>query len=366
LETRAAGLLKIPAAVVRGIRMGGETDVLLETDFLKGEAGPWKTRSRPGTWTLGEGGLISHHGRGDNEGEGPPFYAPLDQKGAITIVARVKVVEGQSLYLGLVVFSDSSVPQDAPGDGDAPGSLGTAFVGALFVEDEINLICMRKGGGPGVQQIQRELGREIKGGLLRLAYDPEAAKVRIWIDGDEVETFTFQKPVPTEGKFVMIDADSSVRVESVRVLRGIVPPGADETALARGVTDGKCLVIFANSDRVSATRIRTVDGQLEMATDHGDIRCAPALVSRIFFSAKAPPARPPAPAGYALVETGACRLHLRLDRLTADELVGQSDYLGEVKLRRGAVGRIDFNPPAPVAEKSATPGRRSRQLRDPS
>jgi hypothetical protein len=34
---------------------------------------------------------------------------------------------------------------------------------------------------------------------------------------------------------------------------------------------------------------------------------------------------------------------IQFDRLTADSLVGQSEFLGEVKLRRSAVREIKFN-----------------------
>jgi hypothetical protein len=48
------------------------------------------------------------------------------------------------------------------------------------------------------------------------------------------------------------------------------------------------------------------------------------------------------------VRTGACRLTLQIDRMTADVLTGRSDvYGGEVRLRRGYIQEIRFTSDKP-------------------
>jgi hypothetical protein len=368
LETHAAGTVTIPAAAVRGIRLAKPVDVLLETNFLRGEVGPWKTRTRPGTWTVEEGGLVFHALPPEGavpetdgaESEAEPgmtsIYAPLDQKEAITIVAKVAVAGGgeNDLMIFLAVFSDSAGPYKSSDGGDPANSFGHSSVYVRFGLTDVSLSSVLEGNESSDNQ---GLDSPLKGRLLRMAYDPEAGKVWLWADGQELWKYDVPNRV-LQGKFVMMDTAVGTTVEYVKVLRGVVPPTADDVAPAGRTGADRIVVHFTNGDRVSAMRVRTADGQFVLTTEHSEIRCPMDAVSGFDFPAKGPEPRHPAAAGYVRVQTAASRLTLQRPRLTADGLVGRSDCLGEVKLRRGVIQQIDFG----ADEKAVTGTGRLEQI----
>jgi hypothetical protein len=85
------------------------------------------------------------------------------------------------------------------------------------------------------------------------------------------------------------------------------------------------------------------DGQLTANTPHGDIACPAKSVARITFGKKEGSAQKSA-RETAQVFGSFGRLTMELERLTADELIGRSESLGEVHLRRAAVREVRFFP----------------------
>jgi hypothetical protein len=333
IDTPAAGRLKIPLKVVRGVAMRREAgglfqseDVLLGSDFTTGRAEPW-TMHAPQMWTFADGALI-----GRSPG-GTWLYARLEQKEAITLVAKVQAIDGKPFWFDVGLFGDKS--------DDIGNQVNSSFRSG---EAEFREFV---GGSPRTLAI-RKTQQPFNGGVVRLAYDPATGKSRMWMgDADMGEQ---AMPVKlASGQYVAFDTGAAVRVEYVRVLRGIVPPSGFDIGLADGPADEGLSVRFKNGDAVSAAGIALADGQVALATAHGDIKCPLESVASIVFAAKGKE-EPARGKGDVQVRTvGGC-LTLQLDRLTADELVGRSDaYGGAVKLRRGHVQEIRFNLDRPTS-----------------
>ena len=77
-------------------------------------------------------------------------------------------------------------------------------------------------------------------------------------------------------------------------------------------------------------------------TAHGEVRCPVGNVRQIWF-AKQGLEEPRRQKGDARVRTAASSFTLGVEKLTGEHLAGNSDYLGQVKLRREAVRSIEFN-----------------------
>jgi hypothetical protein len=322
IDSPVAGRLKIPSKVVRSIGRSGPEDILVETAFDTGRIEPW-TNLVPQAWSLADGSLQCLGSFAERQ----PVYAKIDLAGPVTMVAKVEVLQGASLRFDLALFSDRL-------ETEGRNCVTTAFMG-----NEIRLIEIIEGNA--TQFSQRNYGSAFTSGILRAAYDPAAGKVRVWMNDQDMGEYVL--PVKLEkGQFVMFGSNVPLRVDYVRLMRGIVPPLGDEES--RGApADESIAVRLANGDHVAATKVSMVDGQFVLATSYGDIKCAPGQVSRMVFGRKssATPARAKADVN---VRTGGSRMTLQFDRLTADVLIGHSDaYGGEVRLRRTGIREIQFN-----------------------
>jgi hypothetical protein len=328
INTQAAGRLKVPVTAVISIDRAGPENVLAETSFAAGRLEPWVNMVPP-AWSLDDGALVCRGAFAERQ----PVYFKLDQQEAITMLAKVQTLQGANLRVDLAIYSDRI-------ESDGRNCLIAAFSGT-----GARMIALVDGGSS--QFAERNLAREFTAGELRVAYDPVAGKARMWMDHEDMGEYTVPVRL-TDGQYVMFGSNVLLRVEYVKVLRGIVPPpGGDESpsgAAAGGPAPGGGIAVrFVNQDRVLATKISMADGQVTLTTPHGEITCRHEQLSRVVFGNKAS-APPPGDKGSARILTDGGQMTLRLDRLTADQLVGHSEiYGGEVKLRRDGVREIKFN-----------------------
>jgi len=329
IETQAAGRLRVSPKVVRSITFSKGASVLAESNFPGGSLEPWT--SRGGSWTVGEGTLICRN-RG---GGGNALFVKLDQKEAVTLVAKVQSLEGSSVRCDLVLFADTT--EGGPNE----GRYGRNSIFAMFQNSEYYLMCVNNGNTNSI--VNRSFGRQLQNGTLRLAYDPATSKATLWLDSTELG----QYDVPTKpagGQYVMFNSYYPLKVEYLTVYRGIVPPrGDDDGAVGAAGTTDEATIQFANKDRVSAASITLADGEMTFTTTYGELKCPVANVGQILFGKKGQE-QPRRQKNDIRIRTAAGRMTIQFDRLTADSLVGQSEFLGEVKLRRSAVREIKFNP----------------------
>lgn len=327
IETQAAGQLRISPKVVRSITFSRGTSVLAESNFAGGSLEPWT--SRGGSWTVAEGALVCRN-RG---GSGNALLVKLDQKEAVTLVAKVQSLEGGSIRCDLVLFADTA--EGSPNE----GRYGRNSLFAMFHQSEYYLMCVNNGSANSI--VNRSYGRPMQGGTLRLAYDPAAGKATLWLDSAELGQYDVPTK-PASGQFVMFNSYFPLKVEYLTVYRGIVPPRGDDDGAVGAAATEEATVQFANRDRVSVASITLADGEITFRTTYGELKCPVANVERILFGKKSQE-EPRRRKDDVRVRTAAGRMTLQFDRLTADSLVGQSEFLGEVKVRRSAVREIKFN-----------------------
>ena len=327
IETQAAGRLKISLRVVRTVSIGRGASILVESNFAAGTMEPWA--SRGGNWTLADGFLVCRNRGGSGAS---PVYVKVDQKEAVTLVAKVQAVEGMPLMCHAVVFADTI-------EGSSnEGRFGRNSLMVMFQQSEYYLRTVQDGSTN--QIASRSLGRSFQQGTIRLAYDPATSKARLWLDSTELGQYDVPTKL-TSGQYVLFSAMYSCKVESLTVLRGVVAPGGDDLSSGGPGVDAT-VVEFANKDRVSVTALSLADGQFTGMGPYGELKCPIASVGRIQFGKKSLE-EPRRQKNDVRVALAAGRLTLQFDRLTADTFIGRSLYLGDVKLRRSAVKEIKFN-----------------------
>ena len=370
VETRGAGRLAMARKVVRSIRLTltPPVGVLLNSNFDLSEMAPWKA-DKDG-WIVTDGALVCEKPDVDN-----PVYANLPQKEPVTLVASLQALGNGPVRCDLAVFLNN--PQQRGNGAYGTGGLTVRIDGSQWrmMAAAENSSSSSSTGGNAFQR-----------GTFRLAYDPGTGRAQVWVDTQRIINQNTLR-IPT-GQVVLFNARAPLRVESLRVLSGVVPPeGAaaggpgprgvraigggrvfvggdwvvDDVVNFPAVVVGDALapapkpeapapevpttttVEFTNGDRVSADAVTLADGQLVLTTTHGELRCPLANLARIVFGQKGSEV-PRRRKGDVRVTSAAGRLTLRFDRLTGDSLVGRSEFLGEVKLRRSAVREIKFNP----------------------
>jgi hypothetical protein len=326
IETQSAGRLRISPKVIRTIGLARAAGSVIESNFSAGTLEPWTARG--GSWALADDVLMCRN-RG---GPGGALCAKLEQKEAVTLVAKVQAVEGNALRCDLVVFADTA--EGGPNE----GRYGRNSIFAMFYDSEYYLHYVREGSTNSI--VNRGLGRQLREGILRLAYDPATGKARMWVDSTDLGQYDVPNK-PTAGQFVLFNSQYPLKVEYLAVLRGVVAPSGDDIGPGGPAAD-TTTIEFTNRDHVSVTSVSLADGQLVAATSYGELKCSIASASRIVFGKK-DREEPRRQKGDVRVRTAGGRLTLQFDRLTADTLVGRSECLGEVKLRRNAVKEIKFN-----------------------
>jgi hypothetical protein len=330
LDTDAAGRLKVALKVIRTLNMNKPENILLESSFGSGRMDPWASRAG-GMWNIVDNVLVCNN-RGSNMG---PLYAKLDQKEAVTMIAKVQAMDGNGLALDMVLFSDAN-------DGSSDeGRYGRNSLIARFNNSEAYLQYTVNGSNNHIAN--RSFNRSVQGGILRLAYDPATNKAQLWLDN----AFLGENPVPNrlqQGRFVMINSYYPAKIEWVKVARGIVPPTGDEDLGGPAKGETGTIVQFTNKDRVSVSALSMADGEMVLSTSFGSgpIKCSAKSVARIMFAEKGieEPRRQP---GDVRVSASVGRITVKFDRLTDSELVGHSDYLGDIKVQRSAIREVKFN-----------------------
>ena len=318
LETGAAGPLRISRKVIRSVHIQKGRSVLLESRFASGRMEPWVARG--GTWSINDGCLISQI-----RGSGEFIYAKLDQKEAVTFVAKVEALSGNYVQCSLVLCADT-----------ADNMYGRNSVIAMYSGNEYYLHHAQNGSVNSI--VNRNFGTTLRSGVLRVAYDPETGKARLWLDSTDLGEYAVPSK-PKNGQYVIFAPQQPIRVRDLQVLRGIVPPSGADVVSEAAQGD---VIRFVNKDRVSVTSVALADGQLTAQASYGELRIPAENVESILFAEKGLE-EPRRRKGDVLVQSSAGRFTLQFEKLTREHLIGRSDCLGEVKVGRSAIRKIEFN-----------------------
>jgi len=314
LESEVAGIIKVPRNMVTSITFALGEGVLVRSNFINDRLKPWKVRG--GKWQVEDGKLVN-----SSSGSGDAVHTELDQKEAVTFVA--KVASDRELRCGLVLFADTT-----------HGQYGRNSVYAAVYNNEYHVGYSRNGRNNTVAR--RSPGRKIKEGTLRFAYDPETSKARIWLDSTDMGEIDIPHQ-RVKGRYVMFVSDYPCGASDLQVLRGIVPPHES----IEGGEEETDIVEFTTKDQVSATDIALTDGKVVIKTAFGELKPAIEKLGQIVFRKKD---RVVAPLGEGdvRVSTTGSRLTIRLKELTEKYLLGTSVWYGDVRIRRNAIKRIEF------------------------
>lgn len=317
LGTDVAGPVKIPRGLVTGVTLGLGSTRLIESNFAQGME-PWQTRS--GSWSVADGALVCTSASGNNS----VVSAKLDQKEPVTFVADVKGSGGYNLQCSLALFADTN-----------DGYLGRNSVYVMFSGSEYYLGYCQNGGSNTFTN--RNLGNSIRDGVMRVAYDPQTGKMRVWLNATDLGEY--QSPnKPTAGQYVLFCSQYSCQVVSLKVLRGIVPPPKSEAA----AEDENDVVEFTNKDRVSVKDLSLNAGQFVIQTEFGQLTPQAGKISAILFRKKGRE-EPRKLKGDVQVQTVGGRLTMQFKELTPEHLVGTSSCYGDLKIQRSAIRNIRFN-----------------------
>jgi len=317
VESEAMGMQKVARRVVRAISFAGGQSTLIDDNFSTGRMEPWKPHQ--GSWSVKDGALI-YRGSGSSR----YICAPLEQKEAVTMTATVERLDGQSVYCYLILFSENDA-----------NNWSRNCLYARFRSSDFRVYVYRNGSSNRI--ISTGYGRSITKGTVRMAYDPDTGKAKLWLDSALLGEYSVPNK-PTSGNYVLFGSQYSVKVTDLKVLRGIVPPsGADSEGEEE--TD---LIRFVQKDRLSASSVAMAGDAVTLATAHGKLNVPRERIEQIVFRTKGQET-PKRQKGDVRVHTAQSRLTVQFDKLDADHVIGRSDYLGDVKVLRSAVRSVQFN-----------------------
>ena len=319
IESSSMGSLKIPRQVLNSVTFGKGITTLVESRFAEGQMAPWECQR--GSWTFQDGCLVT----GSTGYQ--TLFVKLEQKEAVTLVLKVSATnEGYGLRLNMALFADST-----------QNYYGQNSVYATFHYSEYYLSYVQNNN---VNQLtNRSFGRQVNNAELRFSYDPETSKARVWMDAQDLGEC--QVPVKyTVGNYVLVTTQAPCKIERLNVLPGVVPP-SQQGLTAQGEEEAE-RIQFTNKDRVSAAAVTLAEGNFLIQTSFGELKCPLGKVDNIVFRKKGREV-PRRRKGDVQVETTGSRLTIRFLELTEENLVGDADHFGEVKIRRDAVKGARFN-----------------------
>ena len=316
IESKATGPIRISRKIIASIAFSQSNPTMLDSRFEKGDLKPWQNR---GAWTVANG-AAQHmtHGR-------QTLFAKFDQDEAVTMEVKVQAMMQRYVNCELVLFADTS-----------DGAYGRNSVSARFYSSNYYVMYTQDGQNHNV--INRSMGRVVQQATLRFAYDPETSKARLWMDNNDLGEYAIPSKL-VKGKYVFFNSQYPCRVTRIRVISGVVGPTNEEE---RKKTTETHVVRFVNKDRVAAGELALTDGTLALKTEFGDISSDVKRVASIAFRTEGLE-KPRRRKHDVRVQTASSRLTLEFDRLTPEHLVGKSYYLGEVKISRACLKKIQFN-----------------------
>ena len=323
IASDCAGTLKLPRKVVRSIGFGKAAGVMVRTDFAHG-LDPWKVTM--GNAAARDGALCIEGANGNYN----VITAPVDQTKAVTVDMTIQGT-GQYTPCFAVAFCADAGDQNNPW---GRTNLLVCNNGTFYSVNAQN-------NGNNSQVINNRQVRQIPpngSATIRIAYDPQAKKLKYWMDKALIGEHEVGDSAPKSGKYLHIGFQYPCKVKNLTVSAGFSAP-----ADAPGGKDADSdTVFFANKDAVAAAALTLVDGAVTIKTDFGELKSAPEKVDRVVFSPKSVE-RPRRQKGDVLVTTRNGQYTVKLESLTADVLTGVCDYLGPVKIKRAAIRSIRFS-----------------------
>jgi len=318
IESEAFGVAKVSRAVVKEVKFASRQNECIESDFEDGEMDPWALKQ--GAWTVSDGALVT---LSDNTEHW--VSAKLDQEEPMTMEVQYETIHGSCANLTLVMFSDD--PDSSYGTNSVYCSMecGTLRLGSGRTRGNRNNFWGNGIGNPGMK------------GTLRMAYDPEDARMKVWLDGEQ-KADQVVPDRPTTGSYVTFMSRCHVKVNRLRVLKGFLSPSedADKSAPKEDV------LVLRNKDRLSIGSVAMQDDNIKAGTGYGDLDLPMARVDTIIFRGEGQE-EPRRRTEDVKVVIRRSVFALRFEKLTETLFLGKADHLGEIKIPRDILKEIRFN-----------------------
>ncbi|MDK1031350.1 MAG: formylglycine-generating enzyme family protein, partial [Planctomycetia bacterium] len=318
MQTRSMGALRIQRSVVAIIELRAPQEVLFETDFSDGTAGPWQQRG--GEWEVRDGKFhcLRRHSW---------VSAGVDQRGPVTVEwTAVRQNRGH----------DSSGLSFFVADADA-GHWGLESIYFRTFGDDIQVYEVRNNGPRPV--MFKRFRRFPTRATFRAAYDPESGRLRLWVNNIDMGEYRFDPPI-RQGKYIHLYSGSPCIYESVRLLRGApgivdpIEPARDEDRF-----------VMANRDKVSGTFVGYADDLVAMRTPYGTLKIKKSDVYRIILRRRGRKALRRRDDDSDIVLHGGPSFRGKIIAMDENALQVSSASLGELKISRGALKQIICPPP---------------------
>jgi len=340
IESELVGDVDVPLGIVERIVLDVAGGAVGWSGLDGGSIGKnfegWKAIS--GDWSIVDGRLTC---RGKTNGA--TVALPLLHEGSLTVVFKAVSPESPKVPWGLELFADGLEERVRFDFMRRLRSLGSRVHNMHSKRNPLGpLIIFPKSKGPCK-------------GEFRAAYGAQSRLATCWVNNVLVgRDRNRSERIVREGTHILLTADGAGYIESVRVYRGVVPPGKEDD----GNKAEKDMHVFVmlNGSRVKCSQFTLEDEQYLLQV-RGEEMPVPADRVRQVILAGNGRARPPVRKGDVRVVAGRSRLTLRITGLKDGKLTGQSEYLGDLKIARALIERIEGNIPVRPKVKVAAPTR---------
>jgi len=319
------GTLDIPIACVERITRGSSGRILVETDFAGDEMAPWEPVV--GKWAASKGKLSC-----TDFGKSQSIALPVQQDGAITVEMEFANVKPRKLLYELALYADGAE------EGKGGEQLVFSFSEKSFSVSQI--------GAEGQQVATRRYAyvqamkakTYVRQMACRIVCDPAKQTFAVWIDGLLAAEEAVAN-LPKSGKYIVLRTSWAEATSYVRVRGGALRPRKPRHIEAKS---DLFVIVRDTGERVNSAKF-SCKGEKYVGDMYGTQYEAPmkGVVEIIMpTDGGTVPAKTPADA-CALTEMG--RVTLKVTGLSETHLSGASDYLGEIKMVRKALKRLDLN-----------------------
>ena len=321
MEAQAVEPLKISRQMIRAVSLAGGSSVLLKSGFADGRMTPWTTL-RGGSYTVADGLMISN-----NNGSQYPIAAPLQQKEAITMIVKYKSLDRNGPYVSMMFFVDTT-----------DSSYGRNSVFAMYNGNSYYAHTCTNGSTNQIGSGNFGGGRSLMEGELRAAYDPKTKLFTMWADTNKLGEWKATNNLES-GAHIMMTSQFHTSFSEITVLRGVVPPAESGVGDAEEKRD---VVTFRNKDRMAVDAVRMANDEFLLTSAYGELKCPASTVSTVAFRTQGVE-EPRRRKGDVRVYTPQGQMTVQFKGLTEEFLLAESDAMGEIKLLRKGLRRIEFN-----------------------
>jgi len=320
LQSAMLGNVRVPRSFAKlFIAAEGAANPLVR-NFARADLYGWNVDS--GRWVV-HGGFLHCKGSGG-------ISVPLPKMAAITIEVEVEAKHVRVALAQLVMNIQEGKPKRNGGE--------TPYVEASMGTNHTSL-RYRSGTGSGGSSSRSGRSLMMENTVYRITCDPRAGDMRLWA-GDRQLLSSRGQGLEHWSRFALT-CTTGLAIKRIRIRPGVHPPGGDPEEKDDDPDAVDTRVILQNGDAITPEAIAFADGVFVLTVLGTEMKCPAERIKRLDLVSEKQ-ARPRRRKGEARVRAGGAFLTLRIRELTAETLIGDSEYLGEVRIPRKALRGMQF------------------------